>query len=333
MRKMMLLLACCVVAACGGDDSTSTSTEGDAATSGFPVTIEQKLGSVTIEKRPERVVALDYPSADAAIALGVVPVGMYEVSYVEGGVQEWTKAALKGSTPELINTDKGFPFEKIAALRPDVILATNTYPLIADSWDKLNAIAPVVGHVGTPGQDPWQDGVEQIGKALGREAEAERLIAETEGRIEQVKADHPEFAGKRVSFFNFAPSDGLYVIDQDSDASIKFLVGLGFGGVPDSIGKLGGKNGLKSVEGRAKVSPERYEVIDADVILGTSPDPAALKQLESDRLFSNVPAVARGSFVGLGIGPATAMAFPSALGVRYALDELTPKLAEAVAKR
>jgi len=36
-----------------------------------------------------------------------------------------------------------------------VILATNTYPLIADSWDKLNAIAPVVDHVETPGVDTW----------------------------------------------------------------------------------------------------------------------------------------------------------------------------------
>ncbi|MGH3926008.1 MAG: hypothetical protein ACRDTT_24645 [Pseudonocardiaceae bacterium] len=54
---------------------------------------------MTIEKPPTQVVALDFPSADAAIALGVVPVGMYDVSYVEGGVQQWTKEALRGEEP------------------------------------------------------------------------------------------------------------------------------------------------------------------------------------------------------------------------------------------
>jgi iron complex transport system substrate-binding protein len=328
----VLLAGALLLAACGDDDST-VSTESNARGSGFPVTVEQKLGPVTIEKAPRRVVALDYPSADAALALGVTPVGMYEVTYVEGGIQSWTKDALKGARPELINTDKGFPFEKIAALRPDVILATNTYPLIADAWDKLNAIAPVVGHVGTPGKDPWQVGVRQVGQALGREQQADALIAKTEGRIRKVREEHPEFAGKRLSFFNFVPGDGLYVIDKDSDASMKFLIGLGFGGVPDSVGKLGGRNGLKSVDGRAKVSPERYDVIDADVVLGTSADPSAIAGLRKDRLFSRVDAVVRGSFVGFGIGPATAMAFPSVLSVPYALDELTPKLAAAVAAR
>src|SRR5688572_26918475 len=95
--------------ACGSDDdgaATATSSPTTAAAaSAFPVTIEQRLGPVTIEEEPARVVALDYPSADAAIALGVVPVGMYEVSYVDGGVQAWTKAALGGEQPELLNTD------------------------------------------------------------------------------------------------------------------------------------------------------------------------------------------------------------------------------------
>jgi iron complex transport system substrate-binding protein len=44
-----------------------------------------------------------------------------------------------------------------------------------------------------------------------------------------------------------------------------------------------------------------------------------------------VPAVARGAFVGFGIGPATAMAFPSVLSVPYAVDKLAPQLARAVA--
>lgn len=136
---------------CGSDDGTPASEAGrDGKTSAFPATIAQKLGDVTIEAEPKRVVALDFPSADNALALGVVPVGMAEVSYVEGGFMAWTRAALGDRKTAIFNVDKGFTFETIVKLNPDVILATNTYPLIAEHWDKLNAIAPVVGHVEKP---------------------------------------------------------------------------------------------------------------------------------------------------------------------------------------
>jgi hypothetical protein len=66
---------------------------------------------------------------------------MAKVTYVEGGVMAWTKAALGDHEPEIFNVDDGFPFETIAKLDPDVILAVNAYPYIADHWNELNAIA------------------------------------------------------------------------------------------------------------------------------------------------------------------------------------------------
>lgn len=318
LAVVVAVVAACTLAACGGGSAAPTGVADgtDSGASAVPVTVTQQLGAVTIENRPERVVALDFPSGDAAIALGVVPVGMYEVSYVDGGVQQWTQQALQGRQSERINTDQGFPFEQIARLDPDVILATNTYPLIADSWDKLNAIAPVVGHVAAPGVDTWQQGLGQVGKALGREDQARRLLAEVEAATERARAAHPEFVGKTVSFFNYIAGDGLYVINDEADFSIKFFKELGFAGITDTVG------GLEGQDGRANVSAERYAQLDADVIAGTSPDPAALDQLATDEIFSRVPAVARGAFVPLEIGPATAMAFPSVLSVPYALEEL-----------
>src|SRR5690606_16826017 len=145
LTTVLAVLAALALAACGGDSGPGSEGSATAEASGaFPVTVEQKLGAVTIEAEPKRVVALDYPSADAAIALGVVPVGMAEVTYVEGGIQEWTKEALGGADVELFDVEQGFPLETIQRLQPDVILATNTYPLIEERWDELNRIAPVV---------------------------------------------------------------------------------------------------------------------------------------------------------------------------------------------
>ena len=325
-RLILVLLAVLAtfLSACGGDDDGGASGAAGAAAPGFPVTLTQKTGEVTIPAPPKRVVALDFPSADAALALGATLVGMYEVSYIKGGIQDWTKAKLGGAKPELLNTDKGFPLEKIAALRPDLILGTNTYPLVADAYDKLSAIAPVVTHVDAPGIDTWQQGTLQVGKALGREAEAKRLIADAEAKVAQARTDHQEFAGTTLAFFNYVAGDGLYAVNADSDFSIKFLTELGFAGVAPEIAAL------KGADGRAVISPERYRLLDAGIVIGTSPDPKALEQLRNDPLFARVPAVADGHWVGLGIGPATAMAFPSVLSVPYAVDALVPELSTAL---
>lgn len=331
IRSLTLALAALVLtlslAACGSSDSDTTSDGETTANAAFPVTISsQALEDVKVEAPPERVVALDYPSADAALALGVMPVAMNDVTYVEGGVQEWTQRAidqLGGEAPELIDTEAGFPFETIQRLDPDVILATNTYPLIEESWEKLNGIAPVVGHVEGPGVDDWRQGLRQVARALGREADSQELIADVEAEIERTRDEHPEFEGKTVSIFNYVAGDGLYVINENDDTSIRFFEQLGFAGVTDEVAGLDGQ------EGRAKVSAERYPTIEADVVVGTSPDPAQLEQLEGDDLFRAVPAVKRGSFVGLDIGEATALAFPSVLSVPYAVEELTEPLSAA----
>lgn len=188
-RRLALVAAAAAVAvlsaACGGssDETAAPDVKQDGKTSAFPVTIAQKLGEVTIEAEPERVLALDYPSADNAIALGVIPVGMAEVTYVEGGVQAWTRAALGDHQPEIFNVDDGFPFETIAKLDPDVILT-------------------------------------QVGKALGRSAQAARLISGVESQIARARTAHPEFAAKTVSFFRYMGPDGLWVISSPEDFSV-----------------------------------------------------------------------------------------------------------------
>jgi iron-siderophore transport system substrate-binding protein len=324
MRLLPALLAAAMLLASCGDDAEPAAPPATPADSGFPVTVTHKLGTATIEDEPKRVVALDFPSADALLALGVTPVGMYEVGYVEGGIQDWTKAALDGVRPELIDTASGIPLEKIASLRPDLIVATHTYPPIADVYEGLSAIAPVVGHVRAPGVDTWQESTLQIAKAVGREQRGEELVAAAERKLAAARRDHPEFAGATVSFFNYVAGDGLYVINEESDTSIRFLKELGFSGITDAVAAV------KGSEGRAHVSAERYELLDADVVIGTSPDPKALAELRDSKVFSLVPAVERGAYVGLDIGPATAMAFPSVLSVPYAADRLVPELAAAM---
>lgn len=325
--SLLALLAALVVAlaACGSDDggasgSATTAETTATATDAFPVTIGNTSGTVTVERAPERVVALDFASADAALALGVRPVAIARVDYAEGGVQPWTKQALGGETPELITTTDGYPVEQIAAQRPDLILATNAYGL-GEVYDELVQIAPVVAFETGEGQDTWQQATARIGQALGRAGEARALVAQTEQQVADARRANPAFEGKTITFFNVVDRTA-WAIDEPSDFSIKFLSDLGFVLSP-AIERLRG------AEGRAQISAERYELLDADVVMGTSPAQAELDGLAANPLFERLPAVRDGRYVELPISPATSMAFPSALSVRYGLEEIVPLLARA----
>jgi iron complex transport system substrate-binding protein len=328
------MAAAIALAACGDDDKTAgSSSTGAAEESAYPVTMRSKHGSATIAQRPKRVVTLDNQATDDALALGVVPVGIAEVTYVPGGKQAWTKQALRGKpAPELINTDSGIPYERVAALRPDLILATNTFALEEKSaYDRLRRIAPTVHFAKSSLSDSWQDVMRRVGQALGQEDRAKELVAEAEGGLAAVRERTPEFEGKTVNLFNGDPS-GLYTINEPTDYAIRFLADLGLRLSPRvaALGAPGGAHGGES--GRAVISPERYDVLDSDLLIGTSISPKALTKLESDTLFKRIGAVQDGRYVSLTIGDGTSMAFPSLLSVRYATTQVLPRLEQAITR-
>jgi iron-siderophore transport system substrate-binding protein len=60
----------------------------------------------------------------------------------------------------------GLDLEKVAALAPDLILATNYYGL-PNVYEGLSAIAPTVGYRTGWGEATWQDTARVIGRAVG----------------------------------------------------------------------------------------------------------------------------------------------------------------------
>jgi iron complex transport system substrate-binding protein len=318
------LLTALALTACGSEDA-KYAPQAVTEASGFPVTISTKHGPVKVVSEPKRVVTLDFPSTDAVLALGVTPVAMAEVSYVPGDIQTWTKAALKGAAPELLSADTDIPLEKIAAPDPDLIVGTNAYNLVP-VYSKLSKIAPVVTYRKGPGADPWQDATLLVGRALGREPRARKLVADIEARVAKAAADHPNFNGRTLTMFNYAEGQA-YAISSTEDFSIRFLTTLGFR-LPPAIERAEANDKQDDFgETRLPVSDEQIKLLDADVVLGTSSDSASsLKALVRRPLFQRLSAVKRGAFATLDIGSATSIAFPSVLSINDALENLVPLL-------
>jgi len=325
MRRLSTLLAVAallVLPSCGGDaEPDAPSSSGGADAGAFLVEIPDKLGTATIDAAPKRVVALDAPSADAALALGVVPVAMAKVPYADGGVLPWTAAALDrlgAKTPALIDPQE-LEVEEVAAQQPDLILAVGAYG-VEKVYDRLSRIAPVVAFEHGAVQDPWEDATLRIGRALGREAQARERVAAARGRVRQASAE-AGLNGRSVSFFNLVEKP--YLVKEPDDASVRFLAGLGLHPPPAARALA------QAPGGRTEVSLERLDILEADLVVSTSPDPDSLKDFERRPVFRRLGAVREGHYVRLGLTEAVAMAFPSVLSVPWSLDHVVPRLEAA----
>ena len=143
-----------------------------AAAQSFPVIIEHALGETTIPAEPKRIVTLGWSSTDAAIALGTVPVGMPSFRS-EGWDSDYTPwieeavTAMGAPLPEAFDDTGGAPIEKIAALKPDLILAVYS-GITGDEYKLLSQLAPVVAYPTTPWTASWQEVITIAGKAMGK---------------------------------------------------------------------------------------------------------------------------------------------------------------------
>jgi len=119
------VLVATTLAACGSDADEQAGGSAGTATAGFPVTLKNTFGETTITKKPERIVTLGWNAQDVVYALGETPVGMPKVTYgpTAAGVTAWDAGRFDPAKAELLDTSDKVPFEKIAALKPDVILA------------------------------------------------------------------------------------------------------------------------------------------------------------------------------------------------------------------
>jgi iron complex transport system substrate-binding protein len=226
---LALLLSGCATATSGGTPAASSSADA------FPVTIEHAFGETTIDAAPKRVVAIGWGSADAAIALGTIPVAIPFQSYGgnKEGVLPWIADALEkdgAATPTVLpeSTDDP-PYEDIAKANPDLILAAYS-GITKEQYALLSKIAPVVAYPGAAWSTPWRDVISIVGKALGKSTEATALLKNIDGQIADAAAAHPEFKGKTIA--ETWDTGGKFYVYKKADPRVEFTLGLGFTSAP-----------------------------------------------------------------------------------------------------
>ncbi len=294
----------------------------------FPVSIPHAFGETEIGAEPDRVVTLGWGSTDAAIAVGVVPVGMEAQSYGgdENGVLPWVAEALDAldaETPTVIPSTVEEPaYEQIAEQAPDLILAVYS-GITEEQYNLLTAIAPTVAYPDAPWATPWTEVLSTVGTALGKTAEAETVLQEIATVTAEQSIEHPELAGKTVAAV--ADSGGTFYVYKGADSRVDFLFDLGLEDAP-AVEELA--NGDSSFY--YELSYEELDKLDSDILVSYSDTEEAAETFLSSSYAQTIPAVARGSVASVvGVELIAAVSPPSALSLTWGIEDYVALLSQA----
>ena len=212
----------------------------------YPLTLEHKYGSTTIEAAPERIVTVGLLEQDALVALGVPPVGTTEWFGEHGAPSGRGPPRRSGRVPEVVGDATAVNFESIAALDPDVIIALYS-GLTPEQYDSLAGIAPTVAQP-TAYVDygiPWQELTRTVGEIVGKPGEADALVPDVEARFEAGQGRAPRVR-RRVGAIMATPYEGVWVYGPE-DVRGRLLEAIGFV-LPEDLAEVTG--------GRVRGEPE-----------------------------------------------------------------------------
>ena len=179
--------------------------------SGFPLTVttyntNTKLGTATIPRKPTRVVIIDATQViDSALALKVNVVGVTSDAKKAGYGSLY--ATMLKSVPG-VGSRPNFDFEKIAALKPELIIGL---PAEFDqNFAKFNAIAPTVGIPYVTTQLDWQFFPEQVALLTGTQANLGPLMTQMSNAAKPIQARFSK--GYKVALLQSFPAAKKFLI-------------------------------------------------------------------------------------------------------------------------
>lgn len=185
--------------------------------------IEHAMGKTEVKGTPVRIVTLFQGATDAAVALGVKPVGVVD-SWVEQPMYKYLRQDLDGVTHVGLETQPNL--EEVSKLKPDLIIASkNRHEKV---YAQLSQIAPTVTleHV-----FKFKDTVRVMGQAMNKEDQAAKLLADWEKRVGDFKGKIDQKLGDKwpmeVAVLNFRADHariyaGGYAPDILAELGFKF---------------------------------------------------------------------------------------------------------------
>lgn len=171
------------LSACGTIEPPA-STEAQNNT-GSPVTVTDSRGKeITLDAPARRVVVLEWGEAEMLRTLGVMPVGVADIE----GYRSWVTAEKLGDSVEEVGMRGEPSVESIVALDPDLVISEQLRG--TGALAQLEKHVPVLVTKGSDATDNlgrMRQDFTMIAKAVGKAAEAERILADFDAALADAK--------------------------------------------------------------------------------------------------------------------------------------------------
>jgi len=293
LRKIVALFAVIAVfalAACGNtkeDDKQKDASKEKETT----YSVEHAMGTTEIKGTPKRIVVLTNEGTEALLALGIQPVGAVQ-SWVGNPWYDHIKDDMGDA--EVVGVEHEVNIEKIAALKPDLIIGNKLRQ--EKVYDKLTKIAPTVFSETLRGD--WKDNFALYAKAVNKEAEGKDVLNKYEEKVATLKTTLGDKTNQEVSFVRFMTGKArIYYTDSFSGVIFNEL---GFKRVKEQEKLFTADNKLGNLA--LEVGKEAIPEMDGDVLfyftyMPTGDDSALATETEwtEDPLWKKLSAVKDGN--------------------------------------
>ncbi|WAZ19891.1 iron-siderophore ABC transporter substrate-binding protein [Streptomyces cinnabarinus] len=298
MRRLLMTAAAATaaaltLAACGTTEPAADSD--DAKKTSERITLTDASGAkVELDGPATKVVGTEWHEVELLVSLGVDPVGVADVK----GYSTWDQAVPLKNEPKDIGTRGEPSMDTIAALKPDLIVASTDLPPAAVK--QLREVAPVVEVRSADAADPIgqvTENLDLLAKATGTTEQADQIKEDFDAKLAEGKK---ALADAGLDGAQYAFADGYDISNQ---VSIRpFTSGSLIGAVNE---KLGLKNdwtvkgdesyglGSTDVEGLTKLSDDvHFAYIGNDGDKSSTPFTDALAK---DKVWTSLPFVKKGN--------------------------------------
>ncbi|BBH53134.1 iron-siderophore ABC transporter substrate-binding protein [Fluviispira sanaruensis] len=163
----------------------------------FPLTVKAENGTIILQKKPERIIVLEFGLLDELKLLGIKPVGVGKSDSSEGQDPVYLQEFLK-DIPGVGTRDEP-SLEAIAKLKPDLILGEVSF--ISKLGPQLNKIAPTVLLNGILGDTEVQKKNLQI---LSE-------ITDRESRVSAIVKNHDQIRNNAIAMAQKSPQKKVLI--------------------------------------------------------------------------------------------------------------------------
>ncbi|GEC08626.1 ABC transporter substrate-binding protein [Streptomyces spinoverrucosus] len=293
MTAAVATAAALTLTACGTTEPAADSD--DAKKTNEAITLTDASGTkVELDGPAKKVVGTEWHEVELLVSLGVDPVGVADVK----GYKTWDQAVPLKNEPKDIGTRGEPSMDTIAALKPDLIVASTDLPPAAVK--QLRNVAPVVEVKSANASDPigqMNKNLDLLAQATGTTEQAEKLKKDFDAKIAEGKK---ALADAGLGGAKYAFADGYDISNQ---VSIRpFTSGSLIGAVNEQLGLKndwsveGDKDyglGTTDVEGLTKLSDDvQFAYIGNDGDKSSTPWTGALAK---DKVWTSLPFVKKGN--------------------------------------